>query len=251
MRSSPFLLSSLVVSFGFLASCSNQPYAKIPVGSYGGVVRIEWTEPDKFIFRQDESRPFYFKRASGEVIKPHTIYTDGGSIPQAFWGVKNFSPWAYGPAYVIHDWMFDAHHCGFPEGKNYTVDSAADVLQEALKTLMVANPAVKQSKENVFLIGTAVRTPVAQKLWNTGVCKLPPPEPTQTEKQALKTNSQELTLKNINDFKPDAKQVPYSAHIDFTSNLGSLSEHHTPKKKKTIHVETLDFDKLNAAIQTH
>jgi hypothetical protein len=42
-------------------------------------------------------------------IVPETMYTDGGSVPQILWGIPGLSPWALGPAYIIHDWIFLVH----------------------------------------------------------------------------------------------------------------------------------------------
>lgn len=159
-----------------MPGCASMKYAKVPKGEVGGRLTIEWVGADKFIYRPDAQKPFYFKRANGERIQPKAIYTDGGSIPRALWALRGYSPWGYGPAFIAHDWLFDAHHCHLPEAKDHTVFTAADVLAEVMKTLMEApNAQVIRSPSLLYTIDGAVRTPIAQKLWNEGKCE-PPPE---------------------------------------------------------------------------
>lgn len=170
-----FLL--LLVAATLLAGCASSKYARVPKGTVGGRLTIEWVGADKFIYRPDAQKPFYFKRANGEVIQPKAMYTDGGSIPRPLWALRGYSPWGFGPAFIAHDWLFDAHHCNLPEAKPHTVFTAADVLAEVMKTLMEAdNAQVMKSPSLLYTIDGAVRTPIAQKLWNEGKCAEPPPE---------------------------------------------------------------------------
>lgn len=165
--------------------CANWNYARIPTGEVAGRLTIEWVGPDQFIYRPDAQRPFYFKRANGEVIQPRSIYTDGGSIPRALWAFRGYSPWAFGSAYVAHDWLFSAHHCGYAEAQHHTVYTSADVLSECIKTLMENDWKLAQ-KENrseslrnpslLFTIDRAVRSKVALNLWDNGQCQKPPPD---------------------------------------------------------------------------
>jgi hypothetical protein len=185
----------LLVVFGFvfvavivsaIEGCAGRKYERIPVGEVGGRLTIEWVGPDQFIYRPDAERPFYFKRANSEMIKPRSIYTDGGSVPRAFWASRGYSPWAFGSAYVVHDWLFAAHHCGYPEAQNHTLSTAADVLDECIKTLM-ENDQKRAQKENhpedslrnpdlLRNIDAAVRSLIAERMWNSGACQTPPPE---------------------------------------------------------------------------
>nr|WP_249779640.1 DUF1353 domain-containing protein [Bradyrhizobium sediminis] len=34
------------------------------------------------------------------------MYTDGGSIPRIAQIFNGLSPWGFGPAYIVHDWIF-------------------------------------------------------------------------------------------------------------------------------------------------
>ena len=151
-------------------------YAQTPKGEIGGRLTLEWIGADKFIYRPDPAKPFYFKRANGEVIQPRSVYTDGGSIPRPLWAFRAYSPWGFGAAYVAHNWLFAAHHCHYPEAKNHTVFTAADVLSECMKTLMETNPNVIKSPELLYTVDQAVRTKIAQNLWEKGECQKPPPE---------------------------------------------------------------------------
>lgn len=45
-----------------------------------------------------------------ETITPLEMDTDGGSLPKLAQFMLNTSSWAYGPAYMIHDWEFAAHY---------------------------------------------------------------------------------------------------------------------------------------------
>lgn len=167
----------LLAVLALFTGCASAKYAKVPKGEVGGRLPIEWVGADKFIYRPDPEKPFYFKRANGEVIQPKRMYTDGGSIPRQLWSLRGYSPWGYGPAFIAHDWLFDAHHCNLPEAKSHNVFTAADVLAEVMKTLMEAdNAQVIKSASLLYTIDGAVRTPIAQKLWNEGKCVEPPPE---------------------------------------------------------------------------
>jgi hypothetical protein len=100
------------------------------------------------------------------------MYTDGGSIPRFAWGVPGYSPWGYAPAYIVHDWLFEAQHCGYAPDNEYTFSDSVDVMAEGLKALMEASPEVR----NYVLFDTvvaAVASPIAKRLWEKGECKAP------------------------------------------------------------------------------
>src|SRR4051812_4355879 len=177
---------SVIWIFCTLAGCQKWNYDAIPTGEVHGRLTIEWVGPDQFIYRPDAERPFYFKRANGELIKPRSIYTDGGTVPRALWAIRGYSPWAFGSAYVIHDWIFAAHHCSYPEAQKQDLNTAADVLDECIKTLMEDDYKHAQTQghpedslRNPDLlrnIDIGVRSFIAQKMWNEGNCQTPPPE---------------------------------------------------------------------------
>jgi hypothetical protein len=106
------------------------------------------------------------------------MYTDGGSIPRALRAFDGFSPWGYGPAYIMHEWIFAAHHClvqGRPDPKEpeeyekvkrFTFDDSAELLAEVMKTLMVDQKV--RTKPDVFnAISFGVDSVVARNLWDS------------------------------------------------------------------------------------
>src|SRR5690349_10192173 len=110
MRNALVLLSLLAL----LPGCDQIHYARTRPGTLEGKLEVEWIGPDEFIFHPDPRTPLKFTRSNGEVIQPGEMYTDGGSIPYAMRIFRSFSPWGYAPAFIVHDWLFDAHHCGDP-----------------------------------------------------------------------------------------------------------------------------------------
>jgi hypothetical protein len=103
------------------------------------------------------------------------MYTDGGSIPRLFWSVKGFSPWGYGPAYVLHDWLFHQHRCGSDQAPNdYSLAQANKVLDDAIGILMTTSrvPPNEQARQ---LIKWGVDD-FAQTAW-AEACDPLPPEP--------------------------------------------------------------------------
>jgi hypothetical protein len=96
------------------------------------------------------------------------MYTDGGSVPQVLWGIPGLSPWALGPAYIIHDWIFEVHRCpnikATPEEKAITFEESALILAQVGKALVETDLVDDNQLE---LIVWAVRTRYARGLWDT------------------------------------------------------------------------------------
>lgn len=155
----------------FIAGCASVHYTRVETGELRGKLIVQWISPDEFIFLPDPADPLTFKRPNGDVIVPGKMYTDGGSIPRPLWALRSYSPWGYAPGFIVHDWLFDMHHCRLPGHEKYTNSDAAMVLSEIMKTMMV------ETKEpNAFVLYTiyeAVRSPIAQNLWDHGECKQP------------------------------------------------------------------------------
>ena len=103
-----------------LSGCAALHYQRTEAGNLSGRVVVEWREPDLFVFRPDLDRPLTFVRSGGDTIKPGEMLTDGGSIPRPFWVFKNFSPWGYGPAFIVHDWFFHMQNCKLPGHERYS-----------------------------------------------------------------------------------------------------------------------------------
>jgi hypothetical protein len=101
------------------------------------------------------------------------MYTDGGSVPRALWGVEGFSAWEYGPAYILHDWLFQRHYCRTPDF-NMSFEQANAVLLDAmvLTDLKLEKNGVRnsRSREQIrTLIDTAVRK-FSRHAWENGKC---------------------------------------------------------------------------------
>jgi hypothetical protein len=163
------ILISLVC---LLCGCATQHYRETQKSDFSGVLNVRWIENDYFLFLPDKEEPFSLVRANGDVIKPGPMYTDGGSIPRFLWGIEGYSPWGYAPAYIVHDWLFEAKHCGHEPDNQYTFEDSVAVMAEALKAVMQADPEVR----NYFVFDTVVASvgsPIARRIWEKGSCQPP------------------------------------------------------------------------------
>ena len=174
MRISKVMLLVLCL---FISACATrQTYNETGKGQFEGVVEVRWLEPDRFLFVPNRDNPLRFTSADGtRVFEPQPMYTDGGSIPRIFWSIPGYSPWGFGPAYIIHDWLFDAHHCNLQGYEDITFEDSARLMGETIKTLMETDRVPKDEALFANVVG-AVGTPIAKRLWDEGNCNLPPPE---------------------------------------------------------------------------
>jgi len=101
------------------------------------------------------------------------MYTDGGSIPRAFWVFRNYSPWGYGPAFIIHDWLFHMQNCKLGEYQDYTLKDAATAMSEVMRILMETPDFNYGSKTSMYLMYEAVQTAPAREAWDHGKCITP------------------------------------------------------------------------------
>lgn len=170
-----------------LAGCVNVDYNSLLPGTFKGTLIVMWvgegsssSGDGKFVFVPDPRDPLTFTRAGdgpGKVIRPGVMYTDGGSIPSIAQVFKGLHPWGYAPAYMIHDWLFTAHHCIKPGQHNSQYDSVADVkfedstiiLGEAIQGLVHAGTVDKNDVAG-DAITWAVGTGTVRKLWKEGAC---------------------------------------------------------------------------------
>lgn len=153
----------------FLPSCASDLYKKTPDGKFSGTLDVRWVKNDYFVFIPNEKEPLTFTRKDGAKITPKKMYTDGGSIPMFLWGVKGFSPWGYAPAYIVHDWLFEAQHCGYEPDNKFSFDDSVSLMAEAMKAVMETSPEVR----SYFVfdsVVTAIGSPIAEKLWYKGNC---------------------------------------------------------------------------------
>lgn len=148
---------------------ARKSFADFPIGRFEGAPRLVWVAPDLFLHEPVPGKPFRFIRANGEVIAPGRMFTDGGSIPRALWSVKDFSPWTYGPAFLIHDWLFDLHHCGLDTRSFETV---RDIMLEGVRTLMETG-VCEMNRLAFDLIYAGIDSFIARQVWNKPGCTLP------------------------------------------------------------------------------
>lgn len=154
------------------SGCADVFYAKTSKGAFVGKLTVEWIAPNQFIYRPDKDDPLVFTTSDARRIQPQLMYTDGGSIPRLFWSASDLGPWDFAPGYIIHDWLFQQHHCQIGDWQSYDFPRSAQILAEGIKTQM--EQAGKPEPAIVYAIYEAVRSPVAENLWNRSPCKTPP-----------------------------------------------------------------------------
>jgi hypothetical protein len=147
-----------------LDGCAYVDYQNTGKGQFTGSLDVRWVKPDQFIYIPNKDDPLRFARPNNKVIQPEKMSTDGGSVPRIFWSVKGYSPWGFAPAYIIHDWLFEAHHCKLPGYQEITLDESALILAEGVKTLMEDGLAPRD-ETTMWSIHEAVRSPIAKAVW--------------------------------------------------------------------------------------
>lgn len=156
-----------------MSGCASLHYRHTQAGQLSGKVVVEWRKPNLFTYKPDAGEPLVFVRKSGDTIRPELMFTDGGSIPREFWVFKNYSPWGYGPAFIVHDWLFHMENCKLPSHEKYSVGEAATIMSEVMKTMMESPDFDYGSKTSMYLMYEAVQTQPAQDAWNKGRCLIP------------------------------------------------------------------------------
>jgi hypothetical protein len=179
----------LITALSLTVAACGSPYLTAETGNINRPVNTVWVGYDNFVYvpGSKESENFDFVTAkTGRVIEPGLMYTDGGTIPRFAQIFKGFSPWGFGPAYVIHDWIFYARHCEvdravtdpdyndavrFRDVDGITFDESAEVLAEVIRTI-VDNGQVKPENVPATFISAAVDSVFAAALWNeAGHCE--------------------------------------------------------------------------------
>ncbi|MEI8717355.1 hypothetical protein [Mesorhizobium sp. ISC11] len=172
-----------------VAGCSSVDYQKLVTGQLSGSLFVMWvgegnnSGDGNFLFVPDPRDPLIFHRSDkgspGSTIQPGLMYTDGGSIPKIAQVFKGLSPWGYAPAYMVHDWVFIAHHCivdgsteyRFDQVRGVEFDDSAAILGEAIKALIKARQ-VAPDDVAPGAITAAVASVVAKNLWDEkGACQ--------------------------------------------------------------------------------
>ncbi|MBS1911155.1 MAG: DUF1353 domain-containing protein [Bacteroidetes bacterium] len=149
-------------------------YAKLGMGHFTGHLSLVWNGMDSFIFISDPEYPLTYTTSAGRVLRPRIMETDGGSIPRILRGLQKFSSWGYAPAFIVHDWLFTAKKCGHAPDTDWTFPQSAEILAEAMKTLMDVGYTdyfgtpfrLEKSEDTLYLMYLAVRSPIAASLWN-------------------------------------------------------------------------------------
>ncbi|WP_271588451.1 DUF1353 domain-containing protein [Bradyrhizobium sp. CCBAU 53415] len=146
-------------------------------GILKGRVVVQWTREDKFIYLKTGNPLSFQPSFLNTPIVPETMYTDGGSIPRIFWSIPGLSPWGLGPAYVIHDWLFEVHRChrpAPPEVAAITFEQSAQVLAEVGKSLVEAGLVDNNKLDEIVW---AIQTRYARNIWDSapapGECAIP------------------------------------------------------------------------------
>jgi len=183
---------------GMAAGCTTVPTVDPDdPGQVSGYLMVFWTGEDNFIYYPYYADPLVYRlpkalagRVGYDTIRPGAMFTDGGSIPQAVRGWAGFSPWGYGPAYIVHDWLFIARHCNrtsqttrFDERDRkeaLKVDAvdfqlSADLLAAVIQALVAQHKVPKRNFAPQAIYG-AVESGIARSLWDSDDpkgCKLP------------------------------------------------------------------------------
>jgi hypothetical protein len=159
------LLALAIVFAASLVGCAS--WTTYGDGILKGRTVVQWDREDKFIYLKT-SNPLSFKPSFlNTPIVPETMYTDGGTIPRIFWSIPGLSPWGLGPAYVIHDWLFEVHRChrpAPPEVAAITFEQSAQVLAEVGKSLVEAGLVQNNKLEEIVW---AIRTKYARDIWDS------------------------------------------------------------------------------------
>ncbi|KPA22919.1 hypothetical protein shim_12090 [Shimia sp. SK013] len=158
-----------------IGACAPVNYDAVTKGEFDGLVQLYWVGGNtgsavgdgKFLYFPDPTSPLrytsndqYDHKGKRLVIEPPAFFTDGGSVPRMVQGVPGFNAWAFGPAYIVHDWAFEAHRClNYKEKKGDTVKNpdiptpemeklknmsfkqSAELMAETIKTLLPKNTA--------------------------------------------------------------------------------------------------------------
>lgn len=131
-------------------------------------------------------------------IVPSLMYTDGGGVPHIFWSIRGLSPWGFGPAYIVHDWLFVVHRCHWPappEVQAITFEQLAQILPEVGKSLVKSGLIDHNKLEEIVW---AIQTKYARDIWDRPPSGDDCDHPSPTHIKSLRANGQAM---NVLDFK--------------------------------------------------
>ncbi len=138
-------------------------------GTLSGKLTLRTAGEDRLVYEPDKHDPLTFVTTDGQRIRPQRIYTDGGTIPPAFWVVPGLFPWEYAPAYVVHDWLFRQHHCRYAGHSDVSFEDSARILDEVMDTLE-RRGLVSRNPRGRALIDHGARSGIARVVWKHGLC---------------------------------------------------------------------------------
>ncbi len=156
-------------------------YARVGIGRFQGLPQLTWNglfvkeNRPRFLYVPSTENAFRFFSPSLERwITPGAMDTDGGSTPLFVRVFSQMSPWYYGAAAIIHDWIFAAHRCGHPPDDRLSFQQAAMIAAEATKTLMEVGirdldrhlQKYRIDKALVYLVYKANTSPKARRIWD-------------------------------------------------------------------------------------
>jgi hypothetical protein len=165
------------------SACANVNYATVKRGEFHGEMAVVWLKGTEgpgdgtFIYVPTPGKPLTFTRPDKTEITPTMIYTDGGSVPPIARVFRGFTPWNYGPAYIVHDWLFRAKQCWesgdkSPEYKvvaGLTFEDSATIIAESIKTLHEEGR-VRKDDVSGAAVTAAVTSPFSYELWKKRTC---------------------------------------------------------------------------------
>jgi Protein of unknown function (DUF1353) len=167
-----------LVTLALLSACGTVAadsfsYSKVKPGKLAGKLIVQWIEPDRFIFEPDPKTPLTFTRHNGQSITPGRMITDGGSVPRPIWVLRNYSPWGFAPAFIVHDWLFEVKQCKRTGHELFNLENSADVMAEVMKT-MIESKKIDAGPLTVAAMHEAVLSKPAREAWERGPCSPAP-----------------------------------------------------------------------------
>lgn len=168
--------------YDYLYFSPNSLWKATEAGELEGIITLEWCEPDLFVYIPHATSPLTFKRKNGTnvidtIVLDQKFYTDGGSIPQIGRAVKEWSPWNFAPAYLIHDWLFEVKHCNLAGAGSYDHLVAAKIMAEVIKTQLIMQHCndpdqVTNHEKNTFYSIYQAVVVGSKQFWESGQCDL-------------------------------------------------------------------------------
>lgn len=178
----------ILLSLCLAAGCADVDYTDTKAGKFDGEVAVVWLRGTEgsgdgtFVYVPTPKQPLTFIRPEGETaghtIVPEMMYTDGGSVPPIFRVFKGLTPWNYGPAYIVHDWLFVARQClnadrtdpEYAALAELTFQDSAEIIAESIKALETSGR-ISRGDVSGAAVTAAVTSPFSKALWQKAGCR--------------------------------------------------------------------------------